>query len=70
MPVWSQRTTSLGVVALGWQFQPDTGAPERDYPDLGYTEVVRDRRSVCGEGLGGLARQQVDLYPSWRSGVR
>src|SRR4051812_47125824 len=27
------RTTPLRALALCWQFQSDTGAPERDYPD-------------------------------------
>jgi hypothetical protein len=59
----------LRTVALCWQFQPDAGAPERDYPDLGYTEALGERRRVGSEVLGGLAWQQVDLYPPGRSGV-
>jgi hypothetical protein len=64
------RTTPLRALALCWQFQSDTGAPERDYPDLGHTEVLCDGRRVGSEVLGGLAWRQVDLHPPWRSSVR
>src|SRR3954466_15305034 len=65
-----RRTTPLQAVALCWQFQSDTRAPERDYPHLGHAEVLCDRWRVCSKVLGGLAWQHVDLYPPWRSGVR
>ena len=47
-----QADVPLRAVTLCRQFQPDTGAPERDYPDLGHTEVLRDCRRVCSEVLG------------------
>jgi hypothetical protein len=43
------------------QLQPDQGGPERDHPDLGHAEVVRDRRGVFGEVVGRLAGQGADI---------
>lgn len=50
--LFARRTIPLRTVTLCCQFQPDTGAPERDYPHLGHTEVLRDCRRVCSEVLG------------------
>jgi hypothetical protein len=45
--------------AVGWcgQCQPDAGASKRNYPNLGYPEVLRDRRRMSINVLGGLARR-------------
>lgn len=44
--------------------------PQRNHPDLGHTDVLRDLRRVSSKVLGGLARQQVDLHPRQRPGIR
>jgi hypothetical protein len=54
---------------MGQQFQPDDRGPQRDYSDLGHTEVVGDRRSVCGKVVGRLARKDADVQRHRRAGV-
>ena len=58
------------AVLLCWQFQADTGASQRDDPDLGHTDVLRDLHRMSGKVLGGLAGQQIDLHPRRRPGIR
>jgi hypothetical protein len=58
-----------GQRVVGQQFQPDQGGPERHDPDLGHTEVVRNRRGVGEEVLGRLARKDLDVQPLRGPGI-
>lgn len=45
------------------QLQSDQGGPERNHPDLGHSQVIRDHRGVCSEVVGRLTRQDANVHP-------
>jgi hypothetical protein len=67
-PRWLSGSRSRTGSWFRQQVQPNQGRPERNHSDLGYTKVVRDRRGLCSEVIGRLARQHADVQPHRRAG--